>query len=142
VLAFVAAMLVVFGITDMAAGATADEGILRALTGQTLAEVQAADPAGYRLYDFMSRTQGLVLAIVGLLSAAIVLIPYRAGLLWAWRVMWLLPAWAVLVPVLYVVYGTASDQPPAPPMVSGPIVAVLAAAALLIDRTRLPPSTD
>ena len=50
--------------------------------------------------------------------------------------MWILPAWAAFVPVQYLIFGTAAGQPPAPPMVSGPIVAVIAAGALLVERQR------
>jgi hypothetical protein len=41
-----------------------------------------------------------------------------------------------LVPIQFLVFGTAAGQPPAPPMVSGPIVALLAAGILLVDRQR------
>jgi hypothetical protein len=67
---------------------------------------------------------------------AVIAVPYRAGQPWAWRVLWLLPAWAILVPFQYLAFGTAAEHPPAPPTISGPFVAVVAAAALLADRGR------
>jgi hypothetical protein len=70
------------------------------------------------------------------LLLVILLVPHRRGERWAWTTLWILPAWAAVTPLLYVAFGTAADRPPAPPMISGPIIAVLAAAALLIDLPR------
>ena len=135
-LVFVAVTIVAFGVGDVLAGVTADPGITVALSGQAPSEVQAADPIGYRLFDFVTRSGGLNLVVLGLLMTAILLIPYRAGERWAWAVMWTLPAWAISVPVGYLAFGVTPDQPPPPPMVSGPIVAVLTSVALLVDRGR------
>ena len=136
ILAFFAVTLIAFGVGDVLAGVSADPGITKAISGMPPAEVQAEDPTGYRLYDFATRTNGLNLAMLGTLMTAIVVVPYRAGQRWAWRVMWTLPAWALSVPLAYLVAGIAPEQPLAPPMVSGVIVAVVAGAALLIDRAR------
>ena len=112
VLALGAVTLVAFGVTDVIAGAEADRAIAVAISGSLPAEVFSEDPTGYRLYDFASRSGGLSLVLVGALLAVIVAIPYRAGQRWAWWAAWLLPIWSALVPVLYVVYGTAPGQPP------------------------------
>jgi len=37
-----------------------------------------------------------------------------------------------VIPVFYLVAGTDPGQPPPPPMISGPIVAVLCAAILIV----------
>ena len=132
----IAVTLGLFGVTDVAMGAKADPGISLAVVGMDPAALEAAQPDAYRMFDFLTRSQGLVLGIFGLLALAVVAIPYRAGQPWAWRVLWLLPAWAIGVPVLYLISGTAAEQPPAPPMISGPVVAVVAAGALLVDRGR------
>ena len=136
VLAFFAAMIVVFGVGDALVGVAADPAITVTLSGLPLAEVQAQDPIGYRLFDFAARSGGMNLALLGLLLGVLIAVPYRAGQRWAWWTLWALPVWAALVPVAYVVFGTAPGQPPAPPMISGPIVAVVAALALLLDRQR------
>ena len=120
----------------------ADPAITVAIAGRTPAEVLAEDPTGYRLADFSARSLGLGLVMIGALMAAVVLIPYRSGQRWAWNLMWILPAWAAAVPLLYLAYGTAPNQPPAPPMISGPLIAVLAAAALLADRRRFSPASS
>jgi hypothetical protein len=136
ILAFFAVTLAVFGATDLASGVTADPAITQVLAGRTPAEVQAEDPTGYRLYDFVSRSGGQLLIVMGTVLAAIIVVPYRGGQRWAWRLLWILPIWAATVPLLYLAFGTAPNQPPAPPMISGPIIAVLAAATLLVDRGR------
>jgi hypothetical protein len=129
-------MFGLFGVTDLLAGVLSDPGITVAISGMSPAEVQAVDPVGYRLFDFATRTLGLSLIVIGLLVTTIALIPYRAGQRWAWAVMWWLPAWGVCVPLFYLAFGVAPGAPPAPPMVSGPIIAALAAATLLADRRR------
>jgi len=137
VLVGIAVVIAVFGLTDMASGLLADRAITTVITGLGVDEVLAQDPAGYRLADFMSRTQGLNLLLLGVLFTIVLVVPYRAGRRWAWRAMWLLPAWAVLVPGMYLVFGTAPGAPAAPPMLSGPIVALVAAGILLLDRRRV-----
>lgn len=134
--AFFAAMIVIFGVGDALVGVAADPAITVTLSGLPLAAVQAQDPIGYRLFDFAARSGGVNLALLGILLGVLVAVPYRAGQPWAWRTLWVLPVWAAFVPVAYLVAGTAPGQPPAPPMISGPIVAVLSGAALLVDRRR------
>jgi hypothetical protein len=97
---------------------------------------RAAEPIGFRLYDFAVRAGGLNLAMIGVLLASILAVAYRSGDRWAWFVMWLLPAWALAVPVLVVSFGTAPGTTLPPPAISGPILALVAALALLIDRRR------
>ena len=58
VLAFFAATLVVFGVGDVLAGVLADRAITQTLSGRTPAEIQAAEPTAYRLYDFVTRSGG------------------------------------------------------------------------------------
>ena len=129
-------MLVVFGFGDVLGGALADPAITQTISGRSPTEVQAAEPTAYRLYDFVTRSGGVNLVLIGILLAVIVAIPYRGGQRWVWWAMWILPAWAALVPIQFLVFGTAAGQPPAPPMVSGPIVALVAAGVLLVDRQR------
>jgi hypothetical protein len=131
-----------FGIGDVLGGITVDPGITTGLSGLTLDELQAQSEAGYRLYDFASRAQGLALVIIGVLLTAILLVPYRAGLRWAWYALWSLPAWSFAVLGLYVVYGVDPSQPLPPPMVSGPLLGGIALAVLVLDGPRFTPGTD
>lgn len=136
ILLAIAGILVIFGIGDIQQGPTADPAITTAITGKLPAEVAAAEPTGYRLYDFAIRMGGLNLVLIGLLMTSILAVPYRLGMRWAWTTMWLLPAWTLSVPVLFIVYGPAPGTPVPPPAISGPIIAVIAGGALLADRGR------
>jgi hypothetical protein len=136
VLAFFGVTLLAFGIGDVIAGPTADPAITVAVSGLTPDAVRAEEPVGYRLFDFATRGGGLNLIVIGVLLTAIVVGPYRARDRWAWSVLWVLPAWALATPVLFVAIGVAPNVPLAPPMVSGVIVGVVAGIALLIDRRR------
>jgi hypothetical protein len=131
-----AVVLVLFGVTDVVGGVLADPGITQGLSGLTPAQLEAQGADGYRLFDFVTRGQGLALIVMGVLYASILLIPYRARQRWAWYAMWSLPGWSLSVLGLYLAFGIASDQPPPPPMVSGPITAAIAATILLVDRRR------
>ena len=132
----IAGILVIFGIGDMQNGPLADRAITIAIVGIGPAEVEAAEPIGYRLYDFATRTGGLNLVFIGLLLLSIAAVPYRLGERWAWTTMWLVPAWSIAIPVFYVAYGPAPGTAVPPPAISGPIVAVIASAALFVDRRR------
>ena len=129
-------VLVVFGLTDMVVGPAADVGIPIGLTGLSLSELEAESAAGYRLFDFFTRTNGFSLLLLGLLGSAILLFAFRRDQRWAWWTMWLLPAWSLGVATFYILAGVEPKQPPPPPMVSGPIVAALSAAILLVSRPR------
>jgi hypothetical protein len=135
-LVVMAVILALFGVTDMIIGISADPGIPLGLTGMTLAELEADSAQAYRLNDFSVRAGGTHLVVIGTLMIAILLFAFRRGQRWAWWAMWTLPAWAASVFVLNFVYGVAPDQAPPPPMISGPIFAVLAAAILLVSAPR------
>jgi hypothetical protein len=129
-------LIALFGVSDVLVGIAADPGITVAITGLTPDELRSASPEGYRLADFMVRTQGLTLAMFGILLTVVLIRPYRDGQRWAWHATFILPAWAASVPVMYLAFGLAPDVPPAPPMISGPIVAALALLILWLDRRR------
>ena len=132
-LAAMSVIVTLFGVTDIFAGLRADPAIAVGVIGLTPAELETQSAAGYRLADFLARGAGSVLLLVGVLWTAILAVPYRRRDRWAWAVMWTLPAWAATVPVAYMLVGVQADVPPPPPMVSGPIFAVLAAVLLVAD---------
>lgn len=138
----VSAVSVAFGVTDIASGAAADPAIAKGLTGKTIDELRAESADAFGLYDFVTRSQGWSLVLLGVLLAVVVLIPFRRGERWAWWTAWALPIWAAGVPVLFLVAGVKAAQPPPPPMVSGPIVAVLCAAILMATRPGVPTAND
>lgn len=128
--------VVAFGVSDMLIGAEADPGIPLGVIGLSPSELRAQSEAGYRIFDFFTRTHGLSLLLWGLLASAILIFAYRRDRRWAWWTMWLLPAWMIGVFVSYLLVGVRVDQAPPPPMVSGPIMAVLAVAIQLVSAPR------
>lgn len=138
-LLFIGVVLAVFGATDVASGAAADPAIPLGLTGLTNDQLEAESAAAYRAFDFMTRTNGWSLLMLGILLAVVTAVPYRNGERWGWLVMWLLPIWSAGVALFYVVAGTDPNQPPPPPMVSGPFIAVMVAAILLVSVRRFFP---
>ena len=136
ILVVFAGAIVIFGAQDVVFGAAADRAIALGLTGRTHEELLAESADTYRMYDFTSRTQACTLVAAGLLLLGILLVPYRRGERWAWRLMWVLPAWALSVPAMYLAYGLVPDAPPPPPLVSGSIVGGLSIVVLLADHGR------
>src|SRR5688500_16682348 len=99
----IAAVLVVFGVIDIASGAEADPAIPLGLSGLTLDELRAESAIGLELFDFMTRLNGWSLILLGGLLAVILLVPFRRGERWAWWTMWAIPAWSSGVALFYVV---------------------------------------
>jgi hypothetical protein len=132
----IAAMIAMFGATDVAVGPAADPEIALGVSGRTHAELLAESADGFRMYDFTTRTQAWVLLTLGLLMLVIVAGPYRRGERWAWWAMWLLPIWAWSVPATYLVYGLAHGAALPPPVISGSIIGAISALVLLADRRR------
>jgi len=128
--------LVYFGVTDLIVGAPADPGIATGLSGMTLEELQSESAAVYRLFDFYTRLNGWSMVGFGLVATCVLLLAYRRNQRWAWWTMWTLPAWAAGVFVFFLVAGTDPTQPPPPPMISGPIFAIVAAAVQLVSAPR------
>lgn len=135
-LVFISVVVVLFGITDIIVGAEADEGIPLGLIGLSSSELRAESEAGYRILDFFTRSQGIVLAVLGVLSTATLLFAYRRDQRWAWWTMWALPAWSACVLTLYLVAGVDPTQPPPPPMLSAPFFLVLTTAIQLVSAPR------
>ena len=131
-----AIVLVLFGVSDVLVGITSDPGITVAITGLSPQELQTAGADGYRLADFLTRSQGLAIAAFGLLLTTVLLVPYRATQRWAWYAAYILPGWAIAVPLMYLAFGLAPGAPPAPPMISGPIIAAVSVLVLVADRRR------
>lgn len=131
ILLVLAAILIVFGIGDVIRGLDADPAIIRSITGRTLEELRAQSPDVVEVGHAMTRAGGLQLAAVGVLMSAILLTAFRRWERWAWYAMWTLPAWSLAVFFLMLSIDRAHGVPPPPPLISGPIFAVLSAALLL-----------
>ena len=132
----IAILYIVFGVTDLIIGPNADVGIPLGLTGMTPAELEAEGPSAYRMFDFMTRTNGWSLVMIGWLMVAVLWFGFRRNERWAWWTMWFIPVWTAGIGVFYLAAGVDPAQPPPPPMISGPIVAAISAAILLVSAPR------
>lgn len=131
-----AVLILFFGIGDMIIGYEWDPGIPLGLTGMTPAQLASESPQAYRLLDFGLRSGGPGLIVIGTLLTVILLVPFRRRERWAWWAMWVLPASAMSVLFLYLAFGVVPGQAPPPPMISGPLFAVISAAILLVSAPR------
>lgn len=135
-LLILAVILSVFGIGDVIRGLDADPAIIRSITGRTLEELRSESPDVVKVGHAMTRAGGLQLTAVGILMSAILLTAFRRWERWAWYAMWTLPAWSLGVFLLLLSTDRAPGVPPPPPLISGPIFAVLSAGLLLLVAPR------
>ncbi len=129
-------LVAVIGLNPIISGIKEDASVPLGITGLSASELQADSAQGYRLIDFGVRSGGLDLIIIGALLSTILFFGFRQGRRWAWWAMWSLPIWAASVFALNLAFGVAPGQAPPSPMISGPIVAVLAAALLIVSAPR------
>jgi hypothetical protein len=129
-------LVAVIGVWPIIQGIKEDASVPLGITGMTASELEAASPQGYRLLDLDARGGGISLIVIGTLLSAILLGAFRQNRPWAWWVMWVLPLWGASVFVLILAIGVAPGQAPPAPMISGPIIAVLSAALLLVSAPR------
>lgn len=135
-LLFVTVTLCLFGVTDIFMGSAADSGIPLGLIGLSPDALRAQSEAGYRIFDFFTRSQGFALLMLGLLGTAILLFAYRRDQRWAWWTMWALPAWAVGIFALYLAFGVDASQPAPPPMLSAPGFVIFTSVVQLVSAPR------
>ena len=129
-------LVAVIGLNPIISGINEDASVPLGITGLSASQLQSESAQGYRLIDFGVRSGGLDLIIIGALLTTIILFGFRRSQRWAWWAMWSLPIWAVSVFALNLAFGVAPGQAPPSPMISGPILAVLAAALLLVSAPR------
>jgi hypothetical protein len=130
-------LVAVIGLNPVIQGIKEDASVPLGITGLSAAELQSESAQGYRLIDLQVRSGGLDLIMIGALLSTILLFGFRHDRRWAWWAMWCLPIWAASVFALTFAAGVAPGQAPPSPMFSGPIIAVLAAALLLVSAPRL-----
>ena len=124
-------LIALLGIGDLVVGPEFDAALLVAIGGTPLADLASVGPA-YRAIDFGIRSGGLDFALVGTLFAVIAAIPLRGGQRWAWRTMWLLPTWMATSFVFTLAYGLAPGQDIPASSASGPVLALIAVALLVV----------
>jgi len=129
-------LVTLVGISPIILGIKEDASVPLGISGMTAAQLEAASAQGYRLLDFQARSAGLALVVIGTLLSVVLLAGFRHNHLWAWWVMWVLPAWAAGVVGLILTIGIAPGQPPPTPAFSGAVVAVLSTTLLLVSAPR------
>ncbi len=110
----IAALTAVAGLVDLATGVTwqAED-----VTGSTSAEIAAQSSAGFKLIDFVVRTQGLSLIALSVLLGAVLLVAYRLDRPWAWWAMWTMPVFVIANSLLMLAFGAWG------PAITGTVVA-------------------
>ena len=132
-------LIAIFGLFatgDIAAGIAFEPRTVISLTGRTVDQLQAESASAYRMLDYVVRAGGITFVMLAVVLVAILLVPYRAGQRWAWWTMWLFPAWMAAVLVLNTATGTAPGQGLSDTATSAPVILVISAAVLLVDRSR------
>ena len=130
------ALIAIIGLNPVAQGIHEDPSVPLAFTGRTADQLQSDNPQSFRLIDVQARFGGLDLIVIGLLMSAILVTGFRRNERWAWWAMWLLPLWGGAVPATIARTGLAEGQAPPTPMFTGPAIAAVSTALLLISAPR------
>ncbi len=133
-------LVVLFGLGDLVGGGltfeTGEAVAFNSLTGTTWSDLRADDPGAANLVDYMVRSGGVQLLVVGLFSLGICLTGLRRGERWAWLAMWAWPLWVGLtVPLLLAAARTPGAGVPVP-VISGSIIFVISVATLGLSYRR------
>lgn len=141
-LAGLAAIVLLFGVGDIVRGLDADPAIPEGVTGRTITEIRADDPALASLLDMQVRAGGIHLVILGGLWLTLIMVPLRRGERWAWMALWSLPLWGLAVSMMFLFIDRPSGAPIPPPAVSGWVFFAAGASLLLGCRWRLPEGSE
>lgn len=130
-------IIALFGLGDMMMGGATFEGgeapTLQGISGMTWQELNSASPNAASMIDYLVRSGGIHLFLLGLLSMVVAATAFRRGERWAWFAMWLWPLWlAMIVLLLLGTYKPAGPGVP-PPLVSGAIFFVITALTLALS---------
>jgi hypothetical protein len=130
------ALIAIIGLNPVKEGIHEDPSVALAFTGMTADQLQSDNANSFRLIDVQARFGGLDLIVIGLLLSAILVNAFRRNERWAWWVMWLLPLWGTAVAATIVRTGLVDGQAPPSPLFTGPAIAVVSTALLLISAPR------
>ena len=130
------ALIAIIGLNPVAQGIHEDPSVPLAFTGRTADQLQSDNPESFRLMDVQARFSGLDLIVIGLLMSAVLLTGFRRNERWAWWAMWLLPLWGSAVTATIARTGLADGQAPPTPMFTGPAIAAVSTALLLLSAPR------
>jgi hypothetical protein len=130
------ALISVIGLNPVKEGIREDPSVPLAFTGMTADQLQSDNPGSFRLIDAQARFGGLDLIVIGTLFSAILATAFRRNERWSWWAMWMLPLWGVAVPATILRTGLVDGQAPPSPLFTGPAIAGLSSALLLIAAPR------
>ena len=135
-LAAMTALIAVIGLNPVMNGINEDPSVPLGFAGMTAAELESASSQSFRLIDVQARFAGLDLIVIGTLFSAVLVGAFRREERWSWWAMWLLPLWGAWVFLTILRAGVAPNQAPPTPFFSGPIIAGISAALLLLSAPR------
>ncbi len=130
------ALIAIIGLNPVKEGINEDPSVPLGFTGMTAAQLESDNFQSFRLIDAQARFEGLDLIVIGTLLSAIVVGAFRHRQRWSCWAMWLLPLWGISVFATILRTGLAADQAPPSPYYSGPIIAAVSSALLLIAAPR------
>jgi hypothetical protein len=130
------ALISVIGLNPVKEGIHEDPSVPLAFTGMTADQLQSDNPQSFRLIDVQARFGGLDLIVIGTLFSAILVTAFRRYERWSWWAMWMLPLWGVAVSVTIVRTGLVDGEASPSPLFTGPAIAGLSTALLLITAPR------
>ena len=140
VFAVLGAIVVLFGVGDIAGGGASFQGgeavLFNSMTGTTWDELRGADPGAAKLIDYLWRAEGAALVVVGLLTLAISLTALRRGDRWAWTAMWVFPLWIALVYVVFWISQPDLRSGIPVPLISGAVFLVITVVTLVLSYGR------
>ena len=129
-------LIAFIGLNPVKEGIHEDPSIPLAFTGMTPDQLQSDNAQTFRLVDVQARFSGIDLIVIGILFSTILATGFRRNERWAWWAMWLLPIWAAAVSATILRQGLVEDQAPPSPLFTGPLIAALSSALLLITVPR------
>jgi hypothetical protein len=130
------ALISVIGLNPVKEGIHEDPSVPLAFTGMTADQLQSDNPETFRLIDVQARFGGLDLIVIGILFSTILVTAFRRNERWSWWAMWILPLWAVAVSATILRMGLVDGQAPPSPLFTGPAIAGLSSALLLLTAPR------
>lgn len=140
VFAGLSVVIALFGAGDIVGGGSTFESgenvLFSSLTGTTWQDLGASDPGAANLVDYMVRSGGVQLLVLGLLSVAVSLTALRRGERWAWFAMWLWPLWVGLVVPLLLGARRFPEAGMPVPVISGSVVWVASVVTLILSYRR------
>ena len=132
VFAFLSVVFMGFGIGDMILGMDADPAIGESITGIPWEELRALSPEIANLVDMQVRALGAAIFFLSILSLSITINAFRRGQRWAWYTLWIWPLWNAAIFLVFLLAERQPAFPPPPPMLSAPILFVIALAGLAL----------